>query len=135
MTFGYRILVLVLAAVAGGCGRGPSTPAEKTANAFMEAYYVRADLPAASKLADGLALSKIAGSEALREGLSVDAAAHQPKVSFDLAGSRAGGEEAEYVYAIEFRPEKSAVVRKTTRLKVRLRDGQWKVTQFTDHED
>ncbi len=129
-----RILCFVLAAVVWGCAAGSTSSVEKTAGAFMTAYYVKADLQEASGLADGLALDKIKGSESLRQGLAVDAAAHQPKVRFKLVESRLGGEEAEYLYDVEFRPEKSDSVRKTVRLKVRLRDEQWKVTQFTDHD-
>jgi hypothetical protein len=131
---GLALAVMVWMPVAGGCGAAPATPAEKTANAFMEAYYVRADLQEASSLADGLALDKVSGSVSLREGLAIDVAAHHPKVRFELSGSRAGGEEAEYLYDVEFRPDKSEAVQKTARIKVRLRDGRWKVTQFTDHE-
>jgi hypothetical protein len=139
MNFKSRILGLALAAisltsVAGGCGSAPAAPAEKTANAFMEAYYVRADLQEASALADGLALDKVSGSASLREGLAIDSAAQHPKVRFELSDSRAGRDEAEYLYDVDFRPEKSEAVRKTARIKVRLRDGRWKVTQFTDHE-
>ncbi|HSA58299.1 MAG TPA: hypothetical protein VLJ37_01270 [bacterium] len=129
-----RLFWLALAAVTWGCGAGHKTPAEATAGAFMEAYYVNADLEEASRLADGLALEKVKGGQSLREGLAIDPGAHHPKIHFKIAGSKEGAEEADYLYDVEFRPEKSDAVRKTARLKLRLRGGQWKVTQFTDHD-
>lgn len=129
-----RWVWIAAAAVAWGCAAGHKTPAEAAAGAFMEAYYVNANLDEASRLADGLALEKVRSGQALREGLAIDPAAHHPKIHFTMAESKEGAGEADYLYHVEFRPEKSGPVRKTARLKLRLRDGQWKVTQFTDHD-
>lgn len=119
--------------LAFGCA-GSKSPAEKTARGFMDAYYVNADLNEASRFAEGLALEKIKAGLQLREGFTIDSAAHQPKVRYKPVESRSGPEETDFFYDVEFRPEKSDPVRKKTRLKLRLRDGQWKVTQFSDQD-
>jgi hypothetical protein len=130
----FSLVSLFVLALVFSCSRASQAPAESTARDFMDAYYVKADLGVAELFVDGLALERVKNSLALREGLSVDGAAHQPKVRFELLETRQGADEAEFIYKVEFRPEKADPVRKKTRVKVRLREGLWKVTQFTDHD-
>lgn len=127
-------LALCLGLLFSGCSKMKAGPDEATARDFMEAYYVKADLKEAQSLTDSLALDKVKGSESLREGLSIDAQAFHPRVTYQLVESKSGPEESEFIYDVEFHPEKAAEVRKKTRVKVKLRGGHWKVTQFTDHD-
>ncbi len=117
------------------CG-GSKHPSSAVARDFMEAYYVKADLSAASSLSEGLALEKVKSSETLRQGLTIDASAHQPRVSFKLLEGKVEEATATYLYRIEIKPKEAVVIRKKTLLRIREKPvGSWKVTQFTDLED
>ena len=113
-----------------------STPSEIVARDFMEAYYVRTDLVAASQLADSLAQEKVKSSESLRNGLIPDRNAHQPRVSWKLLESQQQDEgSATYLYRVDFKPDQAAAVHKKALLRIRQREGgSWKVTQFTDFD-
>lgn len=130
----FLLLALCLGLAASGCSKLKAGPDEAAARDFMDAYYVKADLTRAQEFADGLALEKVKGSVALREGLTIDSEAYHPNVSCKLLESHSGPEESEFIYRVEFRPKKSDAVIKKTRVKVRLRDARWKVTQFSDHD-
>ncbi len=110
----------------------PKNPAERIGWDFMGAYYESMDLSAALNLSDGVAAEKIRQSEGFREGLSPDAAAHRPNVDFKMLDSQTSGEEATLIYEVSIRPEKSEPRKQKTRLKLRLKNGVWKVTQFSD---
>jgi len=71
----------------------------------------------------------------LRDGLSIDAAVHHPKIHYKLETTNTASDQVEFIYDVEFHPEKAEAFHKRTRLMVRLRDGgRWKVTQFSDHD-
>ncbi len=60
------LLTALAAALLPSCGGSVSAP-EQAARAFVEAYYIRADLTAAGRLATGLAGEKIARQARLRK--------------------------------------------------------------------
>jgi hypothetical protein len=135
MTSKFKPRVGAVALVALLACAGAKSPAEKSARGFMDAYYVNADLQQAERFADGLALEKVSDGLTLRDGLSIDEAAHHPTVHYRLADERVASDEAEFIYDVEFHPEKAQVFHRKTRLVVRLRNGtEWKVTQFSDHD-
>ncbi|HEX5036442.1 MAG TPA: hypothetical protein VFX30_04730 [bacterium] len=130
-----RTLSLLLClAVFGACAAAKS-PAEKAARGFMDAYYVDADLKKAAEFSDSLALEKVSAGMNLRDGLTIDEAAHHPKIHYKLEKATAGSDQAEFLFDVEFHPEKAEAFHKSSRIVVRLRDGGlWKVTQFSDHD-
>jgi hypothetical protein len=114
---------------------GAKSPAEKAARGFMDAYYVDADLKKASEFADSLALEKVTSGLNLRDGLVIDEAAHHPKIHYKLEKETIASDKAEFLFDVEFHPEKAEAFHKTARIIARLQDGgQWKVTQFSDHD-
>jgi hypothetical protein len=124
--------VMVCLGIVSGCAE----PLEgKAARGFMDAYYVDADLKRAGELSDGLALEKVTAGMGLRDGLSIDVAAHHPRIHYRLENSHVGSDQAEFVYDVEFHPEKAQVFHKKVRLTLRRRAGdRWKVTQFSDYD-
>jgi hypothetical protein len=113
------------------CGT-PKNPVERIGWDFMDAYYVNMDLSKALALADGVAADKIRQSEQFREGFSPDASAHRPRIDFEMTDSQILSEEATLLYDLSIHPEKSDPRKQRTRLKLRLKNNAWKVTQFSD---
>lgn len=127
------LLFLVLLSVLsmGACSK---TPQQRVADDFMQQYYVQTDLKKAQESADGLALDKIKNSILLTQGMTVDASAFHPMISFKLLESKIDGSESDFIYKVTIKPKEVALILKKTRLKVRKREnGIWKVTQFTDY--
>ena len=101
----------------------------------MEAYYVAADLKAAAAAADGLALEKVRSSQRLTEGQAMDRSARHPDITYRLLEGHRGEGEGEYLFRVEIHPPDFHRIVKRSQLKVREREGGWKVTQFTDYEE
>ncbi|MBI2981277.1 MAG: hypothetical protein HYY44_03095 [Deltaproteobacteria bacterium] len=100
----------------------------------MEAYYVTADLQKAVPLASGLALEKIQSSLRLREGQAIDESTHRPRVSFKKTEGQVNGDEAVYLFLVTIAPPDFQPIKKQSRLRIRLQEGAWKVTQFSDQD-
>lgn len=101
----------------------------------MDRYYVATDLKGALDLTDGLAREKVQGSLQLTEGQAMDASTHHPKIEYKLLDGTVNGPEASYLYLVTIRPSKMEPIQKKTLLRVRQREGgDWKVTQFSDHD-
>lgn len=109
-------------------------PSERVAYDFMEAYYVSADLQRAEQLASGLALEKIQSSVQLREGQTIDETTRRPEVSFKKIEGQVNGDEAVYLFLVTISPSDFQPIKKQSRLRIRLQEGVWKVTQFSDQD-
>lgn len=109
-------------------------PSEPVAKDFMNAYYASADLQKAEQLSSGLALEKIQSSLQLREGQAIDASTHHPRVSFKKIEGQVNGDEALYLFLVTVSPPDFQKIKKQSRLRIRLQEGVWKVTQFSDQD-
>jgi hypothetical protein len=117
------------------CCQAAKSPSEKVARQFMDHYYVETNLPLALEDTDGYAMEKIRKSVQLTEGQVLDASAHRPKITYNLLESRIGGDEADFLFQVVIEPKKMSPIRKKTLVKIRQRkEGEWKVTQFSDHD-
>lgn len=95
MSLAGRSLLIALLFVLGSCGRMGER--ESVAREFLEAYYVRADLPAARRLSVGLAREKIDREIELRKGAGERGpspeAARERSVSIQLLEERSRTED------------------------------------------
>lgn len=125
-----HILFLCLAFVS--CASRP--PSEKVAREFIESYYVETDLKRAELVTEGLAQEKIRTSLALVEGQSINEGTRRPTISYDLLQSQIEGGEASYQFRVTIKPPDFPTLQKKSRIKLREREGVWKVTQFSDYD-
>lgn len=126
-----KIFFLILLAFVACTSRPPS---EKVAREFVESYYVETDLKRAEAVTDGLAQEKIRTSLALVEGQSINEGTRRPTISYDLLESRIEGGEASYEFRVTIQPPDFPTLQKKSRVKLREREGVWKVTQFSDYD-
>lgn len=130
--FSSSLVLILLCLVTLSCSR--VSPAEQVARQFMDAYYVTTDLKQAAGVADGLALEKVQSSLALTQGQVVDRLTHRPAIAYRLLEGHQEGSEADYLFRVKIEPPGFRPVMKKSRIKVREREGRWRVTQFADYE-
>ncbi len=110
------------------------SPSETVAREFVEAYYVRADLPKVLLWTDGYATEKVNTSIRLIEG-QVKEATTRPKVAYKLLESQVDGQEARHLFLLKIKPPTYPEIQKKALVRVRERKtGEWKVTQFSEIE-
>ncbi|MBI3541309.1 MAG: hypothetical protein HY073_04135 [Deltaproteobacteria bacterium] len=115
------------------CSRS-SNPSELIARQFMDLYYVKADLAAALGSTDGYAHQKLQEGIQLTEGQAIAETTHHPKIQVSLLESHQEQGEADYLFHVVIEPTKASSIQKKVMLKVREREGAWRVTQFSDYD-
>lgn len=136
MTRAAKMLLLVLVwtvATASGCTPAGESP-RATAEAFLDAHYVRIDLEAARTLCTGLALDKQEKELALTRDAVIDAETRQPRVTYSTEESREGADRAQYAYVLEIHPEGADVFRKLVVLTLRREGQAWRVSNYTESD-
>lgn len=128
---GVACLVLL---VTWACGASEGT-ARGVAKRFLDAHYVRIDLPAAREYTAGLAREKIDEETRLTAGQVVDSTTRVPRVHYSLADERVRGADAvSFEYDGTVHPEDAAPLYRTLQLKVRRSAQGWKVTNYHEVE-
>lgn len=126
-------LVLV-ALVSAACHPDPSTP-RGAAEAFLDAHYVRIDLPAARELSAGLARHKVEGELELVRGQAIDGATRKPTIHYRLLEEHPqGGEAFNYLYRASITVEDADRFERRWLITVRREDGAWRVTNYQELE-
>src|SRR4051812_5877947 len=74
---------LLVALTVAGCRPDPRT-ARGTAESFLDAHYVRIDLPSALPFTTGLARHKVESEIELVQGQAIDATTRKPSVHYKL---------------------------------------------------
>jgi hypothetical protein len=130
-----RAAALVLVALASaGCHPDPSTP-RGAAEAFLDAHYVRIDLPAARELAAGLARHKVEGEIELVRGQAIDETTRKPTIHYRLLEEHPQGEDAfTYLYRANISIEDAEGLERRWLVTVRREDGAWRVTNYQELE-
>ena len=125
-------LIVPFTVTAAACSQ-PS-PAQKVADQFMEAYYVRVSVKEASGFAEGLAMEKLKGQlELLAGDGGPEPAKDIPRVTLSLIDKKnPSADEATYVY--EVRTHVQDVGKRMVFVKLRQEGGKWLVTQFTEDD-
>jgi hypothetical protein len=125
VTFG---MVLALAA----CRPDPHTP-RGTAERFLDAHYVRIDLPAALDLTVGLARQKVEQEMRLVAGQVIDDTTRKPTVYYRLLEERPDGERAAtYLYRGTISVADADDFQRRWLVTVRAGEGGWRVTNFEE---
>jgi hypothetical protein len=129
-----RAAALVLVVLASGCHPDPSTP-RGTAEAFLDAHYVRIDLPAARELAAGVARHKVEGEIELVRGQVIDETTRKPTIHYRLLEEHPQGEDAfTYLYRADISVEDAEGFERRWLVTVRRQDGAWRVTNYQELE-
>jgi hypothetical protein len=122
------LAVLVLAA----CGPDPST-ARGTAERFLDAHYVRIDLPATLELTAGVARHKVEEELDLVRDQPIDDSTRKPTVHYKLLEEHPDGDAAaNFLYLGSIRVEDAGSFDQRWLVTVRRQDGGWKVTNFQE---
>jgi len=116
-----------------GCTPAAESP-RATAEAFLDAHYVRIDLEAARALCAGLALDKLEKELALTRDAAIDAETRQPRVTYSIEESRDGTDRAQYAYVLEIHPDGADVFRKLVVLMLRRETPGWRVSNYTESD-
>jgi hypothetical protein len=123
---------LLLALLVAGCRAAPSTP-RGTAERFLDAHYVRIDLPAALEFTAGLARHKVEDEIRLVAGQAIDDATRKPSVHYRLLEEHPDGERAvNYVYRGSIAVEDADRFERRWLVTVRFDDGGWRVTNYQE---
>jgi len=129
-TAGALLSVALLTGI--GCGPDPSS-ARGTAERFLDAHYVRIDLPASSQLASGVARQKVEDEIALTRGVEIDAATRQPRIHYRLEDQRDDGDGAmRFVYRLTIVPEGAERFHRQVLLTVRRTAAGWTVGNYEE---
>jgi hypothetical protein len=124
--------LLSLVVLGAGCGPDPST-ARGAAERFLDAHFVRIDLPAAHALTAGVARHKVEEEIRLTEGQPIDAATRKPMVHYRLLEEHGAGDDGvSFLYQGSVEVEDAEGIEPRWMVTVR-RDGErWQVTNWQE---
>ena len=126
------LLSLVCALLVASCRSDPSTP-RGTAELFLDAHFVRIDLPAALALTGGIAHQKIEEEIRLVAGQAIDETTRKPRVHYKLLEEHPDGDHAvNYVYRGTISVEDADRFERRWLVTVRHADGAWQVTNYQE---
>ena len=115
-----------------GCRPDPST-ARGTAESFLDAHYVRIDLPAALPFTTGLARHKVEDEIKLTSGQVIDATTRKPTVHYRMLEEHAEDDATvRYVYRGSIVVEDADRFERRWLLTVRRESGAWRVTNYDE---
>jgi hypothetical protein len=118
--------------VAAGCRPDPSTP-RGTAERFLDAHYVRIDLPAALEVSAGLARHKVEDEIRLVQGQEIDDSTRKPTVHYRLLEEHPDGDHAvNYLYRADITVEDADRFERRWLVTVRREDAGWRVTNYQE---
>jgi hypothetical protein len=123
---------LLLALLAVGCAPDPATP-RGTAERFLDAHYVRIDLPGALEFTTGVARQKVEDELRLVQGQAIDETTRKPSVHYRLLEEHPDGEHAvNYLYRGTISVEDADRFERRWLVTVRFAEGGWRVTNYQE---
>jgi len=133
MRHGTVVGLCVLAALLGaGCRPDPRTP-RGAAESFLDAHYVRIDLPAALAFTADFAHQKVEDEIGLTRGQVIDETTRKPTVHYKLLEEHPDGEQAvRYLYRASIVVEDADRFERRWLVTVRHDDGGWRVTNYQE---
>lgn len=129
----YGIVVLLLVALGGACGRDLST-AQGVVEEFVDQHYVHIDLERAKRLTVSVALHKVNEEMRLTEGHKIDASTQKPRVHYALLEKKEGPERASFLYEGTIQSDDGTSFTRKWRIQARKEDGRWRVSNFTESD-
>jgi hypothetical protein len=125
-----RLLAVLLLLVA--CGPDPSTP-RGTAESFLDAHYVRIDLPNALPFTSGLAHQKVSKEIELVKNVAIDETTRKPTINYTFLEERPAGEQAmSYLYRGRIIVDGADAMERRWLLTVRQEADGWRVTNYQE---
>jgi len=125
--------IAACAMILGACAGSEGTP-RAVAERFLDAHYVRIDLPASRAYTDGLAQRKVDDEIRLTNGQAIDDATRAPRVHYRLLQEQARGDDVvSYTYDATFRIDGADPLHRTLQLTVRRGGEGWKVTNYHEY--
>jgi len=124
--------LLSFALLLASCRADPSTP-RGAAELFLDAHYVRIDLPAALEFTTGLARHKVEDEIRLVAGQAIDDATRKPIVHYRLLEEHPDGQQmVNYVYRGRIAVDDADTFERRWLVTVRIAEGGWRVTNYQE---
>ena len=116
------------------CQPDPHT-AQGTAELFLDAHYVRIDLPAARAYCAGFARNRVEEEIRLTEGLTIDATTRQPRVYYELLEETPrGAASVSFLYKADFDVDGAGRLTKNIVLTLRNQAEGWRVINYREYD-
>ena len=116
------------------CQPDPRT-AQGTAELFLDAHYVRIDLPTAKAYCAGFARNRVEEEIRLTEGLSIDITTRQPRVYYELREETPRGESSvSFLYKADFDVDGAGRFTKNIVLTLRNEAEGWRVVNYREYD-
>ena len=126
------LALLSFALLVASCHADPATP-RGTAELFLDAHYVRIDLPGSLEFTTGVARQKVEDEIRLVAGQMIDEATRKPRVHYRLLEERPDGEQAvNYVYRGRIAVEDADTFERRWLVTVRQEAQGWRVTNYQE---
>ena len=123
---------VMLSALLSACRAGPSTP-RGTAERFLDAHYVRIDLPAALPYTKDLARHKVEEEIGLTQGQAIDESTRKPSVHYTFLEEHPVGDDlVNYLYRGTIVVEDADRFERRWLVTVRRDDVGWRVTNYQE---
>ena len=134
MRHGTARALALSALLLAGCRAAANTP-RGTAERFLDAHYVRIDLPAALEFTADLARHKVENEMRLVQGQVIDESTRKPSVHYRLLEEHPDGTRAvRYLYRGTITVEDADRFERRWLVTVRNEDGGWHVTNYEELE-
>jgi len=129
-----RIALVLSLLLVAGCRAAADTP-RGTAERFLDAHYVRIDLPAALEFTADLARHKVEDELRLVQGQAIDEGTRKPSVHYRLLEEHPDGSAAvRYLYRGSITVEDADRLERRWLVTVRFAEGGWHVTNYEEFE-
>jgi hypothetical protein len=127
-----RVWLLAALVLLTACGPDPST-ARGTAESFLDAHYVRIDLPQALPFTSGIARQKVTKEIDLVKDVVIDETTRKPTVNYTFIEERPDGDSAvSYVYNGRILVDGADAMDRRWLVTVRQEADGWRVTNFQE---
>ncbi len=116
------------------CQPSPHT-AQGMAERFLDAHYVRIDLPTAKSYCAGFARNRVEEEIRLTKGASIDATTRQPRVYYELLEETPRGESSvSFLYKVDFDVDGAGRLTKNIVLTLRNQAEGWRVVNYREYD-
>lgn len=124
--------LLVILLVGSSCPSAKD-PASLVADSFVRAYYVDTNIKQAMAYCDDLACETLKRELKLREGQRIGSDTKLPRIAArQIKVLEVAGEAKRFLYEISVKPPDADSFSREAYVKLRKREGDWKVTQFAE---
>ena len=128
-----RAVVFALGVLCTTACRPDATTPRGAAERFLDAHYVRIDLPAALEVTSGLARHKVEDEIRLVQGQEIDDSTRKPTVHYRLLEEHPDGDHAvNYLFRANITVEDADGFERRWLVTVRREESGWRVTNYQE---